>query len=506
MGCKVLARQEIQQVEARVLESIPSLLLMENAGRYVAERVAAELDTGSTALVLCGMGKNGGDGYVAARQLMTLGVQTMVWAVGGTANLSGDTLTMMRAAQASGVAVHDILTTDDLEACSWQIAAAAYIVDALTGLGLNRPIEGLMADVIGIANRADAPICAIDIPSGIDADSGQILGRAIHADVTVTFFAHKPGQILTPGRLYCGETLVVPLCRIDCLPRDGESGELIERHDVGRYLLPRPLDAQKGDFGRALLVAGSVGMAGAAGMAAYAAVRSGTGLLCVAAPQSVAQSLWSRVPEAMTFPVPEANGKLCAASIPEISRLLEDKTCAAIGPGLGKGEGIADVVIAMSRTGIPLVIDADGLNAVAERIDELKDSLSPLILTPHPGEMARMLGCDVDTVRRAPVEAARSLSERIGAVVLLKGSTSVIASFDGRLSYNIAGGPQLAKGGSGDVLTGIILALLSQGLTPYHAARIGSLVLGRASECVQKDEKSVLARDVIEAIPMAYAR
>jgi NAD(P)H-hydrate epimerase len=350
-------------------------------------------------------------------------------------------------------------------------------------------------------NRCAVPVVSCDIASGVDADTGVVLGDAVRADVTVTFSMAKPGQLVPPGLEMTGELIVAD---IGIPPEAQQSqpvlGELTDESAVRGLLPKRARNAHKGDFGKLLLVCGSRGLTGAAALAARAALRSGAGLVSLGVPASVYPILAAKLDEAMVFPLPDdADGKLCDAALPELLRRLESSTACLIGPGLGRSEQVGRVVTELvSRSRVPLVVDADGINALAQHMDVLRGASCPVVLTPHDGEFAR-LGGDLTAGRFA---AARQLSAQTGAVVLLKGNRTVIAQGD-RLAVNSTGNPGMATGGSGDVLSGVIVSLLGQGLPAFEAAQAGAWLHGAAGDraAAELGQYGLLPSDLIGMLP-----
>lgn len=479
---------------------IPPEMLMETAARAVAERVLCALQkTPGGVLILCAAGNNGGDGLALLRQLTMEGRECSVLLIGDPAKFKDAAKLNYEICTACGLPVVQVSSEAEL-AAAWP-ESPAVIVDALFGTGLCRELSGVHLAAVQRANRSRAFRIAVDIPSGVHGESGRILGGAFRADETVTFQMVKRGHLLDPGREYTGRLFVAPIAPMPVWMQARYSDEWMEDPDLKAMLPKRARDSHKGKNGRALLIAGSPGFTGAAVMAAAAALRGGTGLLRVAHPRGLCGAL-SAVPEAMTAAASE-HDDWDSSSPAEISRLLGGCDAAAVGPGLGRGGYRKEMVAAALDWGGRLVIDADGLNALASS-PELFGKLHPnAILTPHPAEMARLCGNNVKDVLECPAELARKMAGEWNCVVLLKGAVSFIAEPSGRVTFNTTGNPGLAKGGSGDVLTGILLALLAQGLSAYDAARAGSYLLGAGADVAAASlaERALLARDVIGALP-----
>lgn len=496
-------RQALTPAQMRAMEDkmmkdchIPGLVLMEHAAAGVAKAVLGLLPEGGRVTALCGGGNNGGDGLSALRQLHTLGATVQGVLLVPPQNLKGDALLQYKMTKACGIPILDASGGEELS------LEADVLVDALFGTGLSRIVEGVFACAIEQMNASGISVVSVDIPSGIDGGTGQVLGVAVRARVTVTFQHRKLGHLLFPGRACAGEVIEVPIGPALQMP---EAAFVLEEADVRRLLPARPQDSHKGKNGRALLVAGSKHYAGAALLAANAALRGGCGLLHVAVPKGI-HPFFAQCPGAICHPVGNGDHWTMGAAH-ETLGLIEKADVLAIGPGLGGGEGIALLLEELLQTKKPLVIDADGLNAIAKHRELFSLLHDRVILTPHPVEMARLLQCEAEPILQTPVDTARRAAESWGCTVILKGATSVIS--DGRRAcLNTTGNAGLAKGGSGDVLTGITLSLLAQGVTAYDAACAGAYLLGSTAEKAYAllQTRMLLATDVIEAMGAEEAR
>ncbi len=481
----VLTPGEMRAIEGDAMRaySIDGLLLMERAALEML-RLALSLHP-KNAFLVCGPGNNGGDGLALARLLHLEGVPVRVRLLAEPDALQGEARKNMETLRALGIGLRQ----------PWPEEAPDLIVDAVFGTGLSRPPEGEYLDAIRRMNAlraAGSQVLAVDIPSGVDGATGKLPGgEAVQADHCATFQWMKRGQLLYPGRGKCGQLHLFPIG----IPKPAELPPLrtLDEDDVRALIPVRAADAHKNSFGHGLLIAGSRGMAGAALLAARAALSGGIGLLSCACPrQSVAPHLQSQVPSAMALPLPsgvEAGDLVLSA--------LEGKTAAAVGPGLGRSETALSLLCAAWASPLPLIVDADGLNLLAENQADFPLRSHPLLLTPHPGEAARLLGRPVDD----PIEDARALAARWRAVCLLKGATTVIAAPNGDTLLNLSGCSGLAKGGSGDVLTGLLLALLCQGARPFAAAALGAYLHGRAGERLSRErgERSFTTWDLAQA-------
>lgn len=498
MPAPLMTRETTIELEKSIINYMPSMLLMEQAGQCVAREVIKECCYDDLVWVVCGPGNNGGDGFVVARALAQTHLHVHVLIVGDAKNYTRDAQTMLSAL--AGYPTIEILNQAEVYRRMEEgiCPEPNIIVDALFGIGLNRPITGNYAKIIKWINERPALVIAIDIPSGIDANCGSVLGVAVQAQKTVSFFAPKVGHVMFPGRAYKGQLimdLVVAWESIVQLANSFGVTELMRSDDMTEAIPVRNMADHKGRFGHALIVGGSVGMAGAAFLAAKAALRSGAGRVSLCVEKEIAPALWSALPEAMAHIRTDKTA---------LKELIIGKNALAMGPGMGAKniEQIQEVLDEIYAFEGNAVIDAGGLHYVdKEKIN--KEREPHIILTPHPKEMAHLMGISMEEVLNMPIRITRQCAKAYHAIVLLKGGSSVIAKPDGTVSITTSGGPMLAKGGSGDVLTGIIAALLAQGHEPYDAARYGALLLGEAGECVDKYEASVIATDVIEAIPKA---
>jgi NAD(P)H-hydrate epimerase len=510
----VFDRETAQRFDRLAQEElgVPAAVLIENAALAVVEALEARWPQAEAIAVVCGPGNNGADGYAVARQLRTRGhdVVTLSW-LPGAGRRGAEAEAQRHAAIACGV--RDLDPGEALDAAL--LSTRHVIVDALFGVGA-RPLSGSAAAWADAVVASRRPVLAIDLPSGLDASSPSVPGPVLRADCTVTFVAPKVATILPPARDLCGAVVVadlgVPAESID-LDGDGEgrtSGgrlELLTEEDVARWVAPRRAEAHKGDFGHLLVVAGSPGHWGAAALAMRGALRTGLGLVTVAAPPVALPMLHAAAWEAMTADLDASEGVWSPAVPDRLLELAKSRSAVALGPGLGRAEvtaeGIRRFVLGSDA---PLVLDADGLNAFAGRLDDLAERRGPTVLTPHPGEMGRLLGrstADVQADRRA---AAREASIRSAAVVLLKGHQTLIASPDGSLAIVAEGNPGMASGGMGDVLTGAVGALLARGYDSAVAAALAAYLHGAAGDRIAaaRGSEGMLASEVAEALPLVW--
>jgi len=509
---KLVTASEMREMDRRAIQDlgIPSLVLMENAGRTTYQILRREFpDLQGEVAVLAGRGNNGGDGFVVARYLAQAGIPVAVFLLGQRDRVSGDARVNLDILPHLGIVAEEVLTEDDLKGAIHRLARAGLIVDALLGTGLNSPVTGLLAALIQGVNHLRTPVLAVDIPTGLSADTGEVLGVALKAEVTATYGWPKLGQVLPPGRDYVGRLWQVDISIPPDLARAAPL-ELAEARDLRALLAPRPFASHKGNFGHLLVLAGSEGKTGAAAMACEAALRAGAGLVTLGIPASLNDILEVKLTEAMTLPLPEAAvaRALGQTALRPIRQFLGDKSTLAVGPGLGTHPETRDLVCRLVRDlPQPMVIDADGVSHLAADSGCLKGAAGPRILTPHPGEMARLLGLTTAKVQARRLDLARETAARWGVILVLKGAQTVVAAPDGRACLNSTGNPALASGGTGDVLTGLIGGFLAQGLNPWDAARLGVYLHGLAADFFvsRYGPRGMIAGDLLTVLPQMLA-
>ena len=510
----VLTAEEMRQADRRTIEEIglPGAVLMENAGAAVARLVEERFAGARRVVVLCGRGNNGGDGFVVARRL---GGRARAFLLGPREGVLGDARTHLLACERSGGRVSVVPDVATWAAALREVEASDLIVDAVLGTGLRAAPTGLARDAVAaIQGRFDAgvPVVAVDLPSGVPSDGGALDWPAVFATVTVTFAAAKRGHVLPPACHHVGALVVADIgISAESLAAAEPSLFLLEDRDAAGAFPMRRRDAHKGDFGHVLIVAGSLGKTGAAVLAAGGALRAGAGLVTVATPEPCLPVVAAARAEAMTEPLPATpGGGLDEAALPRLLDLAAERDAVVLGPGLGQEPGTRALVRAFVRAcPVPLVIDADGLNALAPAAGEPGDldalrRTAATVLTPHPGEMARLVGRPTAEVQRSRPESAAALARETGAVVVLKGERTVVAEPSGRAAVASAGNPGLATGGTGDVLAGVVGSLLAR-----HGALLSAtaavVVHGRAGDLVARErgEEGLTAGDVVEALPGA---
>jgi NAD(P)H-hydrate epimerase len=496
---RVLNAAQMREADTRTIRElgIPSIVLMENAGRQVVAALEAHYsDLLSRHLaILCGRGSNGGDGFVIARTLHQRGVDVAVFVLGSIADVRGDARLNLEILGRLGLTTVEIADEQAWELHFSEIAESDLIVDAIFGTGLKAPLSGMMETVVADVNGSGIPVLSVDLPSGISADTPELIGDCIHASMTVTLGAPKPPLVLPPGEGRAGNVVIadigIPSAVIDNV--DGPRLELLTREEVRELLPPRQLESHKGDYGHVLAVAGSMGKTGAAYLTALGALRSGAGLVTVATPRSCLPIVAAMAPEYMTVGLAEdAMGHLAAGAVDQV--LAIERDVIAVGPGLGTGEAVASFVRALVERGtVPLVLDADALNVLAGRPDTLNgaDGSRDLIITPHPGEMGRLAGISTTDVQANRIEVARNFATSRHLYVILKGHRTLVATPDGKVFINPTGNPGMASGGSGDLLAGMVAAWLGQLLDTEAACKLAVFLHGLAGDLAEADEGEV---------------
>ncbi|HXW69313.1 MAG TPA: NAD(P)H-hydrate dehydratase [Dissulfurispiraceae bacterium] len=506
---KIVTADEMRDIDRRTIEDygIPGLVLMERAGLAVASRVR-ELFPTQKLVVLCGGGNNGGDGLVAARDLFNRGFKVSVIITAKKESLTSDCAVQYQIVKKMGIQTEfrNTLSEKDLH--------SSVVIDAVFGTGLGRPVKGDIARLFALLNSADAPVVAVDLPSGISSDTGEILGEAVMADCTVTFGLPKRAHFLYPGAGHTGKLFIEDIGFPTCLlEAESIKASLIDRETAFSLIPARPRNSFKGDYGHVLVIAGSRGKTGAALMCGRAALRSGSGLVTLGVPESLAESFQGRVTEAMVLPLPDdGNGMMSLKALDNILEFTAEKIdVIAAGPGIGVSPGTKKIMTELVlRSAVPMVVDADGLNSISasskylsQVTGLLQNAKSPIILTPHPGEMARLI--------HKPKVAERigipvSLASGSGSYVVLKGVPTIVALPEGKIFINTTGNPGMATAGTGDVLTGIIASLMGQGLNPAEAAALGVFIHGSAGDkaAAKSGECSLIASDLIDALPEAF--
>lgn len=500
---KVVTPEEMGRADRAAIDSgVPSLVLMERAGRAVAvavKRLAGGV-YGRRIVVVCGKGNNAGDGFVAARLLAAWGAAPVVVLLDRPESLRGDAKVNF-----DRLGLVRVVGADRLPR---ELRRASAVIDAIVGTGFRGSLEGVAGEAVERINGSGRAVVSVDIPSGVDGTTGRVDGPAVRARTTVTMAALKTGLLLPPGYEHAG---TVEVADIGIADERIEAGIFLpEETDVAALLPARPVTAHKRSVGTVLVVAGSVGMSGAAALSAGGALRAGAGLVTIATAASVVPLVDEIVVEATALPLPETDrGSIAAAAAPAILERAGSMDAVALGPGLTTHPQTAQLVRRLvAELDRPLVLDADGINAVASGDRTVLRRDHPTVLTPHAGELARLLSTSSKEIAADRIAAARSAAERTGAVVLLKGFPTVVAGPDGDTVLVPKGGPALATGGTGDVLTGVIAALLASGLDPLAAAGAGAWIHGTAGDVVAAEHgvRGTAAGDLLDALPLVMRR
>lgn len=487
---------------------VPSLTLMENAGSAVANFVLSQYAPAQRVGVICGKGNNGGDGFVAARKLHQAGREVRILLLADASELRGDAAEMFSKLPVPPVIAR---SSEDLKSeAARGVLECDILIDAILGSGFRPPVHGIYAEAIAAMNGSAAGVVAIDIPSGADADvMGEQTGSVARADAIVTFTAPRRAHVF--GNLTSGATVIAPIGSPDEAIVSSLQLNLITAHDFAEVIAPRPAESNKGNYGHVLVIGGSLGKAGAAAMAGIAGLRSGAGLVTAATAKSVLATVAGFHPEIMTEPLEETGeGTIAAAALGRLQGLAKNKTVLAIGPGISRNKETSDLVRELVRqAGTHMVLDADGLNAFEGRAGELKASDHALVVTPHPGEMARLLGCSIPEVQHDRLNVARKFAHEHNVIVVLKGHRTLVAAPDGEVWVNTTGNPGMATGGTGDILTGMVAGFVAQNLSRILYAVIAAVHLhGLAGDVARESmgEQCLIATDLLKALPEAIRR
>jgi hydroxyethylthiazole kinase-like uncharacterized protein yjeF len=507
---KIVSAEEMRAVDLATSErfGVPSLTLMENAGSAVADYVLSHFATARRVVVFCGKGNNGGDGFVAARRLHERGKQVKVILLADPGDLRGDAAMMAAKLQAPAVAVR---SSEELSSDLVQLSLRGDLyLDAVLGTGFKPPVSGLYADAIAIMNASKVPVIAVDVPSGSDADAmGPQTGTIARADAIVTFTAPRPAHVFS--MLSAGPTVVADIGSPEEAIVSALRLNVITARDIGALIGPRPAESNKGNYGHVLVVGGSLGKAGAAAMAGMAVLRAGAGLSTVATPKSVLGTVGGFHPELMTEPLPETDaGTISIGALDRIGELAKGKSVIAIGPGISRDPQTAELVRNLvGRVELPIVLDADGLNAFEGRVDELNGKGRTLVITPHPGEMARLAGCTIADVQKDRLGTARKFAREHEVIVVLKGHRTLVVQPDGEAWVNMTGNPGMATGGTGDILTGMTAGMMAQHSKNAFTAVLAAVHLhGLAGDVMRENvgEHSLVATDLLQGLPEAFRR
>ena len=513
---KVVTAAEMRRIDQDTIEGIgiPGIVLMETAGSAIVRTIEQHYPTCQRIGILAGKGNNGGDGIVIARQLAHAGRDVNLFLVSPQESFTGEAHINLQIAKNLGLQIEEILT--DRETSLNQIASCELLVDAIFGTGLRGAVRDPIVAVINAINHLPTPILSVDLPSGLDADTGHPLGTCVQADRTVTIGLPKRGLLMHPGAELAGKLEVVDIG----FPEQVVDAQDIKVHwttatQASQWVPSRPPASHKGSYGRVLVVAGSTGMTGAAALASEAALRAGAGLATLATPKHLNPILEGLLPEVMTLPLPETEaGSLTVSATSAILEFAEKtKSVLAIGPGLSQHPETVSLVHQLIREnreqelGLRMVIDADGLNALAQERNILALLDRETVLTPHPGEMARLTGTSVSTLEKDRIHTAQQFASEHSLTLVFKGAPTVSADANGDAWINSTGNPGMATGGMGDVLTGVIAGLMAQGIASEKAAALGVYLHGLAGDIAAEvlGMHGLIASDVLKAVPQAFS-
>ncbi|MFO7865568.1 MAG: NAD(P)H-hydrate dehydratase [Candidatus Aminicenantes bacterium] len=512
---KVLTAGQMKNIDRRAIEEIGIIgpILMENAGRGIAEAVEKRFPRieEKSVLVVAGKGNNGGDGFVVARHLDNKGAFVRVILLAEKKDLDGDAGLNCGIADKMGIDIIEAATAEQWQAQQEIVAEADILIDAVFGTGLQKPAGGRYADVIDDINKAKAFKVAVDIPSGMAADRFQIIGPTVKADLTVTMAAPKIAHVFPPAEEYVGELIVADISTPPFLfEEESPCLTMVEENMLLPYFSKREKNTHKGTYGHLFILSGSLGKTGAAAMSGKAALKMGAGLVTVGTPKSCVPIVARSMEELMTEPLPETSEwTLSEEGLNKILFLLKGMDAVMIGPGLSVHESTSRLIKELlPRLDIPMVLDADALNIIADDIEILKELQAPAVLTPHPGEFARLIHSDTGDVVNNKIERVPDFARRFGVHVVLKGYRTLISDPDGHVFINPTGNPGMATGGSGDVLSGMLGAMIIQEEELQPAVTAGVYVHGMSGDIAAEKlgEKSLLAGDIISFLPEAVKR
>ena len=508
---KIATPKQMNEIDSYAINKlgIPGIVLMENAAAKVVGEITAECGgsvAGKKILLLAGKGNNGGDAFAAARILDAAGAKVSLFVLARRNEISGDARINLDKLENTGIKVKELLEERQVALLNASLPDSELVIDGIFGTGFGGKPEGIIKAAIEAVNNSDKPVISIDIPSGVNGETGEVPGACIKADITVTFCLPKPGMILHPGCEQVGRLVVADI---------GIPSEAIEQMNINKHVIDNKLvagiipkrfnDSSKGDYGKVFIITGSTGMTGSGCLCANATMRSGAGLVYVGVPAGLSTIYSTKLTEPIIIALQDnGNGSLSAAGSEQIINVMDRMDSVAIGPGLSVNDEIIEVVRnVIKESRIPLVLDADALNAVARDVSMLKECKAEIVITPHPGEMARLTGLSIREVRNDRLKVAADFAQRYGVIVVLKGAGTVVALPDGTIYINTTGNPGMATGGAGDVLTGIIVSLAGQGMKPADAAIAGVYLHGLAGDAAagKKGMHGMIAGDIIEELP-----
>ncbi len=509
---KVLNSSQMKRIDKKAIEDLGIIgpLLMENAGAEISREMIKRIPLleEKSVTIVCGKGNNGGDGFVVARHLFNKGCSPKIILLAKKRELKGDAELNCRIADKMGISITEVVSQEEWEKVRKAVMCSDVIVDAIFGTGLERPAEGRYVEAINDINKSDAFIVAVDIPSGISSDKFQIIGPSIKADLTVTMAAPKISHVFPPAENYMGEVVIADISAPPFLFEDESLNmEMIEKERIVSYFKKRDNNTHKGTYGHIFILAGSLGKTGAAVMAGKAALEMGAGLVTVGTPKSCLPIVARSMMELMTEPLEETpESTLSEKALDKIKKLLKGKDAVLIGPGISTNKQTRNLIRSLlPLIKVPALLDADALNCVASDPEVLKSLSFPVVITPHPGEFARLVKTSAKEVVEKKLELAPEFAKKYGVYVVLKGYRTIIATPDKKIFINPTGNPGMATGGSGDVLSGMMASLIMQGGDFLNAVLASVYVHGLSGDMAVKKigEKSIIAGDLIDFLPGA---
>src|SRR5665648_374342 len=509
---KVVTSQQIREIDRKAIEenNLSGLILMENAGLRIFQslkNIYPDLRL-KKIIIFAGSGNNGGDGFVVARHLYNYGAKVKVFLLTPFNKIKGEAEENLNIINKMRVELIEAETTK-LEEIQKAIQNSDLIIDAILGTGLQGKVTGLKAKIIDLINIANKEVVAIDVPSGLDADTGKIEGPCIKAAHTITLALPKIGLLIFPGASYAGKITIEDIGIPSYLLKNNKIKTNMVTKEIVKPLLPfRATYSHKGSFGKVLILAGSAGMTGAAYLASEAAMRSGAGIVVLGIPRSLNPIMEVKLTEVMTLPLAETEKQSLGEEAEEtISKLMKNYSVLGIGPGISRQAETQRLVRKIiEKSNIPLVVDADAIYALSEDPTILKKTKTPLVITPHPGEIAKLINKDVDYILNNQLDITREIAQKYGIVVVLKGARTIIANKEGETYINVGDNSGMATGGSGDVLTGIICSLIAQGADNFSAAITGVYIHTLAGDLARgiKGERGMIAGDILSQVPQAF--
>ncbi len=513
---KIVTPEQMRKIDDACINDIgiPGIVLMENAAVRVTDEILKELGSreagsvkGIRICILAGKGNNGGDGLAVGRHLYNKGADVRIFLAAPASQIKGDSKTNLDILGEMGIEVKEIKGVRDINGLKHHIAHSGLIVDGIFGTGLKGAVEGMGADIIEAVNSSGKKVLSIDIPSGVNGTTGKVQGPAIKADITVTLGLPKTGLVVHPGCSYAGRVVTVDIGIPEAVSDSMDINLFsVEENNAAAMIPKRVQDSSKGSYGKVFYIGGSDGMAGAGCLCGKAALRAGAGLVYLGVPRSIAHCYSQYVTEAVIVPLKdEGKGFLGMEAFEKAEEWLNKTTVAAIGPGMSLNKDTKELVRNIIKaSGIPLVLDADALNAIACEPDMLKELKAKAVITPHPGEMARLAGISTQDVQKDRIGTARAFAQKWNLITVLKGARTIIAMPDGRAYVNMTGNSGMSTAGTGDVLTGIITAFIAQGANLEAAAAAGVYIHGKAGDeaAKEKGQHGMIAGDIIEKLPV----